>query len=140
VAVGACRPDAPPDDLPIRVEPSFAPTPPIVGPVRIVLRITDLDGAPIEDASVRVEGTMTHAGMVPVQATAEPHGEGWWVVPEFEFTMGGDWILMTRVELPDGREAMREREVHVIGRDASSGDPASAVGRPAAGTGGGGGG
>lgn len=120
VAAG-CRPDAPPDDVPVQVDLSFAPTPPIVGPVRVVLEVTDLEGRPIEDASVRLLGTMTHAGMVPVHAEAEDRGEGRYVVPEFDFTMGGDWILTTRVELPDGREAVREREVRVVGAPAGGG-------------------
>ncbi len=115
LALAACRGDPPPNDVPIQVNVSVAPTPPIVGPVRMVITITDDDGEPVEDAEVRVEGTMTHAGMTPVHATASHQGQGRWVVPEFDFTMSGDWILITRVRLPDGREAVRQREMSVVG-------------------------
>ncbi len=120
--LAGCRGDRPTDDLPVHVQVSSAPTPPIIGPVRLVLTVTDDDGAPVEASEVRVEGTMTHAGMVPVHETARREGEGRWVVPEFEFTMGGDWILIVEVELPDGRVATREREVTVVSRGESDGD------------------
>jgi hypothetical protein len=122
LVLAGCRGDRPADDLPVHVQVSSAPTPPIVGPVRLVLTVSDGEGAPVEASEVRVEGTMTHAGMVPVHETARPEGEGRWVVPEFEFTMGGDWILIVEVELPDGRVATREREVTVLSRGESSGD------------------
>ncbi len=115
LALGACRGDPPPDDVPIQVDVSVAPTPPIVGPVRLVLTITDEAGDPVEDARVQVEGTMSHAGMTPVHDSASYQGQGRWVVPEFEFTMGGEWIMIIRVTLPDGREAVREREMDVVG-------------------------
>ena len=121
--LAGCRGDPPPDDVPIEVGVSVAPTPPIVGPVRLVLTITDEQGAPVEDARVLVEGTMTHAGMTPVQDTATYQGQGRWVVPEFEFTMGGDWILTTRITLPDGREAVRQREFNVVGAPPPTSDP-----------------
>lgn len=115
VLVG-CRGEGPVDDLPVHVEVSLAPTPPIVGPVRLVLSLTDDEGAPAEAAEVRVEGIMSHAGMVPVRETAGREGEGRWVIPDFDFTMGGDWLLIVEVELPDGRVATREREVTVVSR------------------------
>jgi hypothetical protein len=118
----ACRGTPEADDLPVQVQLRTAPTPPIVGPVRIVVTITDLDGAPVEGARVRLEGTMTHAGMVPVHGTATEEGDGRYVAPEFEFTMGGEWILFTRVELPDGEEAVREHRLQVVGRDVAPGD------------------
>ena len=133
LALAACRGDPPPDDVPVQVDVSVAPTPPIVGPVRLVLTITHEDGEPVEDAQVRVEGTMTHAGMTPVHDTAAHQGQGRWVVPEFDFTMSGDWILVTRVRLPDGREAVREREMSVVGGppppDGASDPPPEGSGR-----------
>lgn len=120
-AVATCRGAPEADDLPVQVQVRTAPTPPIVGPVRIVVTVTDLDGSPVEGARVRLEGTMTHAGMVPVHATASDEGDGRYVAPEFEFTMGGEWILFTRVELPDGEEAVREHQLQVVGRDDAPG-------------------
>ncbi|TVR63220.1 MAG: hypothetical protein EA422_09865 [Gemmatimonadales bacterium] len=121
LSIPGCRGEAPSDDLPVRVAVSVAPTPPIVGPNRLVLDITDDQGAELEAAAVRIEGTMTHAGMVPVFDTATHQGGGRWVVPEFDFTMGGEWILIIQVELPDGREATRRHELNVVGRGAAGG-------------------
>lgn len=126
VAAAACRGSPEADDLPVQVQVRTAPTPPIVGPVRIVLTVTDLDGVPVEGARVRLEGTMTHAGMVPVHDTASEEGDGRYVAPEFEFTMGGEWILFTRVELADGEEAVREHRLQVVGRDDAPGPDAGA--------------
>jgi hypothetical protein len=111
--LAACRGDAG-DDLPVEARISVAPTPPLVGPALVVVELTDTEGDPVEGARVRVEGTMTHAGMVPVFADAEPTGEGRYRVQEFDFTMGGDWILRVHITLPDGTEGIREREVRVI--------------------------
>lgn len=110
-----CRGESAEDDLPYRVDISTAPTPPIVGPVRMVVTVTDEGGTGVEGAEVRVEGTMTHAGMVPILETAEAGEDGRYVVPAFDFTMGGDWILITRVRLPDGQELRRERTLRVVG-------------------------
>ncbi len=122
LAVAGCRGESPADDLPVQVQLSVAPTPPIVGPNRLVLDITDVDGSPLDVAGVRIEGTMTHAGMVPVFDTAMPQGDGRWVVPDFDFTMGGEWILFVRVKLPDGREATRRHELNVVGRPGAGGE------------------
>ncbi len=111
--VNGCRGEAT-DDLALDVRVSVAPTPPLVGPALVVVELVGEEGAPVEGARVRVEGTMTHAGMVPVLAEAEPTGDGRYRVPEFTFTMGGDWILRVHITLADGREGVREREVRVV--------------------------
>ncbi len=113
-ALVGCRGDLPEDDLPVEVRLETAPTPPIVGPTRLVISIDDSIGVPIPDAAVEVEGRMDHAGMAPVRGTADPADAGQYVVPEFDFTMGGDWILRIRITLPDGREAVRDRELRVV--------------------------
>lgn len=117
--LAGCRgdPRASDDDVPVRVHVATAPTPPIVGPVRTVLTLTDDDGEPVDDARVRIEGTMTHAGMTPVHDSAVHQGSGRYVVSDFEFTMSGDWILIIRITLPDGREAVREHPLRVVGPD-----------------------
>lgn len=110
-----CRGEGTEDDLPHRVQVSTAPTPPIVGPVRMLVTILDEEGAAVSGAVVTVEGTMTHAGMVPVLEAAEEREDGHYLISSFEFAMGGDWILTVRAELPDGRELRRERQVRVVG-------------------------
>lgn len=114
VTTFGCRGDLPEDELPIEVQVDTAPTPPIVGPARLVVTVSDSAGTPVSDASIEVEGTMSHAGMTPVRERAEPADPGRYVVPEFEFTMGGDWILRLEITLADGRQGVRTRELRVI--------------------------
>jgi hypothetical protein len=114
-AVWGCRGEGPGTDVPVEVEVRVAPTPALVGPARIVLTVMDPGGSPVEGARVRVEATMDHAGMAPVHETAEEHGDGHHVIPALEFGMPGDWILLIRIRLPDGREALREHRLRVVG-------------------------
>lgn len=123
VLLVGCRGEPGPDDVPIDVEVQVAPTPPIVGPARLLLSIRDSVGAPVEGAEVFVEGTMDHPGMVPVGETASDEGEGRYVVPAFDFDMAGDWVLVVRIGLPDGREAVRERRLRVVSGPAPGSEP-----------------
>lgn len=109
----SCRGN-PGDDLPVEARISVAPTPPLVGPALVVVELTDVEGTAVDGAQVRLEGTMNHAGMVPVLADAEPTGDGHYRVQAFTFTMGGDWILRAHITLPDGSAGIRERETRVI--------------------------
>lgn len=116
-----CRGDDLGDLQGFRVDIAMAPTPPIVGPNRLVLSISDPEGNPVQGADVRLEGTMSHAGMVPVIRGAEEEGGGRYRIDDFEFTMGGDWILLVHVTLPDGRTGTLRRDTRAIApRDTSS--------------------
>jgi hypothetical protein len=53
---------------------------------------------------------MTHAGMVPVFADAEDVGSGLYQA-ELEFTMGGDWVIIVTVTLPDGSSLEEQFDV-----------------------------
>jgi hypothetical protein len=112
--LSGCRGDPALDEGGVHLDIAVAPTPPVAGPARIVFALHTAEGAPIEGAELQVEGTMSHAGMLPVLERAEDVGEGNYLVPSFEFTMGGDWILIIRIELPDGREVMRREELRVV--------------------------
>ncbi|WP_038040553.1 FixH family protein [Thermorudis peleae] len=80
------------------------PSPPTVGTARLSITLKTADGKPVVGAkNVQVEGTMTHAGMQPVLATAVEQGNGVYVVDQFRFTMAGDWVVIVRGTLPDGR-------------------------------------
>ncbi len=114
-ALPACRGDAAVGDLAgYRVDVAIAPTPPLVGDNRVVLTLRDPDGAPVTGARVTLEGTMTHAGMVPVEADGTPEGSGRYRVDPFPFTMAGDWILLVHVTLADGRGGTLRRETRVV--------------------------
>jgi hypothetical protein len=113
LALAGCRGDGAGELAGVRLDVATAPTPPVTGPSRIVLTLSE-GGERVEGATVRLEGTMTHAGMVPVVRDASPEGGGRYRVDDFEFTMGGDWILLAHVTLPDGRTGTLERDLRVI--------------------------
>lgn len=103
VGLPGCRGEPVPGDPSLRLELAIAPTPPGVGAARIIILLSDTAGTPIPGASIRVEGNMSHAGMVPVVDTAEAVAPGRYAVPEFHFNMAGEWVLSARATLPDGR-------------------------------------
>ncbi len=95
-----------------------SPQPPQLGPATITVTMRDANGQPISGAKVELEGNMSHAGMVPVFVQAAEVAPGRYQA-DLEFTMGGDWFILVRAQLPDGRSM--ERQVDVPGVDAISG-------------------
>jgi hypothetical protein len=102
------------DTANITVDMVMEPEQPAVGPARLVFTLTDQAGQAIDNAVLKVEGNMTHAGMVPVSGEAIPDGKGRYVVP-FEWTMGGDWLLTIEITLADSTVVSREFPVTVSG-------------------------
>jgi hypothetical protein len=83
------------------------PSDPAVGPAAVTVRVAR-DGAPVAGAEVEVTGDMTHAGMIPVIASAPEAEPGVYRTEAFAFDMAGDWIVTAEVELPGGGEARGE--------------------------------
>jgi hypothetical protein len=107
-------------DLPdVGVDLSIEPDPPQIGPATVTVILTDADGQPIQGAQMEVEGNMSHAGMVPVLASARETEAGRYEA-DLEFTMVGDWFMLVRADLPDGRSM--ERKIDVPGVDEICGD------------------
>ncbi len=98
----------------VAVELAIAPEPPQIGPATLTVTLRDASGQPIRGAVVELEGNMNHAGMVPVFAPAFEVEPGLYQAG-LEFTMGGDWFILVRADLPDGRSM--ERKVDVPGVD-----------------------
>ncbi len=94
----------------LEIRHELAPQPPTVGPSTIILSLADAAGKPIAGARVNLEGNMSHPGMTPVFAEAREIEAGRYRA-SIEFTMGGDWVMLVRVNLPDGRKFEREFEV-----------------------------
>lgn len=111
----------------VTIDLALAPSPPPVGTTPLTLTLADPSGAPVDGATVEIEGTMTHAGMRSVNAEARGIGEGRYQVDDFNFTMGGDWLLIARVTLPDGNRAQRTFTVDGVG-DGAAAPPATARG------------
>jgi hypothetical protein len=98
----------------VTLDMALEPDQPVVGSTSLIFTLTDQAGQPINNATLKVEGNMTHAGMTPVFGEASTGKDGRYVVP-FEWTMGGDWFVTVDVTLPDGQEISREFPVTVSG-------------------------
>lgn len=102
------------DLLDVAVVLVVSPEPPQIGPATITVTLHDAGGEPIRGAEVELEGNMSHAGMTPVFADALEVAPGRYQA-DLEFTMGGDWFILVRAALPDGRSM--ERKIDVPGVD-----------------------
>ncbi len=96
--VAGCRSDSAVD---VTIAPEVAPQPPRVGHVSITLRVTDASGNAVTGARLKLEGNMSHAGMVPVFAEAAEVEPGRYRA-NMELTMAGDWIVLVHLTLPHG--------------------------------------
>lgn len=96
------------------IEPLY---PPGVGKYTINIRLFDGNDNPVNDANIAVKADMTHAGMVPILGNATEGDKGLYKVP-FEWTMGGDWVIVIQATLPDGTVAEETFPLTI------SGDPA----------------
>jgi hypothetical protein len=94
----------------VLIEHQVDPQPPRVGPAAITLRIWNDSGQPVQRASVRLEGNMTHAGMAPSFGDAVEVDPGRYRAP-LEFSMGGDWIVLVHITLPNGEKMERQFDV-----------------------------
>lgn len=88
------------------------PNPPAVGVATVTVKLTDPNGQPITGAKVELEGNMTHAGMTPTISQPAEVAPGQYEAP-LKFSMAGDWFILVRATLPDGRKL--ERQVDVPG-------------------------
>lgn len=102
----------------VAVALSFAPAP-HVGDTVCTVHLNDLAGAAHTGATLELEGNMNHAGMVPVFADAVEAAPGVYEAP-FEFTMGGDWFVIVRGVLADGREFESVQDVPGVSADSAS--------------------
>ena len=94
----------------IVVEHEITPQPVKAGPATIILKLSDVGGTPYKGAQVRLEGNMSHPGMRPIFSEAIETGPGRYEAP-IEFTMGGDWIILVHITLPEGRKLQRQFEI-----------------------------
>ena len=109
--IGCHKPVEPQPALKVQFE--LAPQPPRMGPGVITLVVADVEGEAISGAHVSLEGDMTHAGMGPVIAEAKEMGAGRYQAP-FEFSMGGDWVVLVHITLPSGQTVERQFEVRGV--------------------------
>jgi hypothetical protein len=105
--VEACRPHSSSD---VSVAPEIAPQPPRAGQVTLTMRVTDASGRPLTGARIKLEGNMTHAGMVPAFADATEIDPGRYRA-NLELSMAGDWFVVVHLTLPDGSKVDRQFEI-----------------------------
>lgn len=107
-------------DLPdVVVEMVVSPEPAQIGPSTVTVTLMDAKGELIENADLELEANMSHAGMVPVFASAREVAPGQYEA-SLEFTMGGDWFILVHSQLPDGRSL--ERRIDLPGVDVRCGE------------------
>lgn len=94
----------------LTLEHEISPQPPRVGQVTVALKLTDAAGAPVTGALLRLEGNMSHAGMVPVFGEAKETEPGRYR-STLELSMAGDWYILVTVTLPDKRTFERQLEL-----------------------------
>lgn len=112
VACGRIQPSQTVGDVGVMLEMTVEPAPPAVGLSHLIFTLTDRAGNPVNDATLKIEGNMTHAGMVPVVAQTNTGQNGHYTVP-FEWSMSGDWLVTVEVTLADGQEFSRQIPVLV---------------------------
>ena len=98
--------------LDITILLSVDPSPVTIGEATLYFELKDAQDQPIEGASLRAKGDMSHAGMMPVLGDSVEIGDGNYSIP-FEWTMVGDWILTITGELPDGQGFSRTFELTI---------------------------
>jgi YtkA-like len=94
----ACKPPDP-NAMQVKLETTIPPSG--IGKTSLVFKL-EKDGEPVTGATVGVENTMTHAGMIPVTRPAQEIGNGKYQVQQLEFQMAGDYVL-TMTAKKEGR-------------------------------------
>jgi hypothetical protein len=112
LAVTGCRRSS--EGLPeIFVREQVTPKPVRVGPATITIQIKDAAHKPVSHATVEVEADMSHPGMAPVFGEVEETAPGNYRA-HLSFDMAGDWVVLLRIKLPDGRKIDREMDVRGV--------------------------
>ena len=113
LTLSACRRGSSQDIPEIGIDLTVNPNPPGVGAATLSLVLSDAQGHPIDGAIIEVEGNMSHAGMAPVFTQAVETEPGHYEAP-IEFTMGGDWFVLVKATLPDGRQLERQIDLPAV--------------------------
>lgn len=113
LGAAACGGDVRSGDPSLQVRVTVDPPAPLVGTARIRVEVADADWTPRNGARVVLTGV--REGVTLAADTAWGEGAGRYVAPAFRFEVTGEWVLLTRVELPDGRWHEVERKVTVGG-------------------------
>jgi YtkA-like len=94
----ACKPPDP-NAMQVKLETTIPPSG--IGKTSLVFKL-EKDDKPVTGATVSVENTMTHAGMIPITRPAQEIADGKYQVQQLEFQMAGDYVL-TMTAKKEGR-------------------------------------
>jgi hypothetical protein len=89
LVLAACKPSDP-NAMQVKLETTIPPSG--IGKTSLAFSL-EHEGKPVTGATVSVENTMTHAGMIPVTRPAQEIGNGKYQVQQLEFQMAGDYVL-----------------------------------------------
>lgn len=76
----------------LTIELSSAPFPMTIGVNRLLVRVADAGGNPVDDADVSVSGLLDHGGMLPLRAVPEGSRDGEYVF-RVVWPMNGSWTI-----------------------------------------------
>jgi hypothetical protein len=96
----------------LEIQTQISPDPPRVGPNLITLRLVE-SGKALNGAHVAIEANMSHPGMRPQFAEAKETGDGRYDAG-LAFPMAGDWVILVRVTLSDGKKMERQIDVRGV--------------------------
>jgi hypothetical protein len=118
ITLTACRKSTAETDG-ISVQQEISPQPARIGPATVTIRLTDTAAKPVQHAHIMVEADMTHPGMSPIFVSSEETAPGLYQA-RIDFNMGGDWVILSHIELANGHKLERQMDVKgVIGLNAS---------------------
>lgn len=91
----------------------ITPQPVRVGPATVTVQLADAAKKPVSRATIKVEADMSHPGMSPVFGEAEETTPGSYQA-HLDLNMGGDWVVLLHIKLPDARKIERQMDVRVV--------------------------
>ncbi len=97
----------------LSVRQEITPQPAKAGPVVLSLQLSGAHAEPVTKATITVEADMTHPGMSPVFGDAKEIEPGRYQA-NLDFTMGGDWVILTHIKLANGEKVERQMDVHGV--------------------------
>jgi hypothetical protein len=97
----------------VEIEHAISPQPARVGPATVTLRLADGAGKMITGAHIAIEADMSHPGMSPFFAEAKETEPGRYEA-HLQFQMGGDWVILLHVTLPDRTKLERQIDVRGV--------------------------
>ena len=105
-----------PPESAFQVNLRLSPTPPLMGPTRLIIEVAGPGGGAVTNADVSVEGLpegRTDRGATVGVATEEAAGR--YVVPGFDLDVGGPWMIAVTVTDSTGLSITRAFPISVYG-------------------------